>query len=204
MSATASKIQSSVQKQTAPRGHASAEQVARRQWFTNDDVRNDVIGHHYRVYRPKVEAYLLRVGVLQSDVEDACNEVFVVVLKKLSTYQGASSLSTWVFGIARKIAADYRSSARHRHEVLVAELPERSTSRHACHVLEDAERTTAVRRAVAGLKKNQRAVVTRHVFEETPINSVARQQGEHLQTVYSRLYAAHVSLRVALEADWSC
>jgi len=60
---------------------------------------------------------LRRLGVREADLMDMTQNVFVVVHRKLPGFEGRSDLTTWLFGICRRVAIDYRRSARIRHEV---------------------------------------------------------------------------------------
>jgi RNA polymerase sigma-70 factor, ECF subfamily len=60
---------------------------------------------------------LRRLGVREADLMDMTQNVFVVVHRKLSGFEGRSDLTTWLFGICRRVAIDYRRSARIRREV---------------------------------------------------------------------------------------
>jgi RNA polymerase sigma-70 factor (ECF subfamily) len=57
------------------------------------------------------------LGVREADLMDMTQNVFVVVHRKLSGFEGRSDLTTWLFGICRRVAIDYRRSARIRREV---------------------------------------------------------------------------------------
>jgi RNA polymerase sigma-70 factor (ECF subfamily) len=60
---------------------------------------------------------LRRLGVREADLMDMTQNVFVVVHRKLEGFEGRSDITTWLFGICRRVAIDYRRSARIRHEV---------------------------------------------------------------------------------------
>src|SRR5512145_1476215 len=51
---------------------------------------------------------LRRYGVPSEDLEDALQEVFWTVHDRLPTFRGHSSLRTWIYGIARRIARNHR------------------------------------------------------------------------------------------------
>jgi RNA polymerase sigma-70 factor (ECF subfamily) len=55
--------------------------------------------------------------VREADLMDMTQNVFVVVHRKLPGFEGRSEVTTWLFGICRRVAIDYRRSARIRHEV---------------------------------------------------------------------------------------
>ena len=61
---------------------------------------------------------LRRLGVSERDVDDVCQEVFVIVHRKLSTFDATAAMRTWLFGIARRVAADHRKRAHVRRETL--------------------------------------------------------------------------------------
>jgi len=107
---------------------------------------------------------LLRFGVPEKDVADATQDVFAVVHRKLGAFEGRSEIDTWVHGICRRVAADYRRRACNRHEVLSVE-PDHVARRDAVRAERDrppgtrAERRGhgavpdhRVRRAVGGLR----------------------------------------------------
>src|SRR5262245_56426035 len=54
---------------------------------------------------------LRRFGVSDAEVEDACQDVFVVVHAKLDTFDWSRSLRAWIFGISVRVAAKYRRPA---------------------------------------------------------------------------------------------
>jgi RNA polymerase sigma-70 factor (ECF subfamily) len=60
---------------------------------------------------------LRRLGVREADLMDMTQNVFVVVHRKLTGFEGRSDLTTWLFGICQRVAIDYRRSARIRREV---------------------------------------------------------------------------------------
>ena len=78
----------------------------------------------FREYAPFVWRGLRRLGVPESDVEDVCQEVFVVVHRKLGDFEGRSSLRTWIYGICARTASDYRRSGRVRREVVTDAPPD--------------------------------------------------------------------------------
>jgi RNA polymerase sigma-70 factor (ECF subfamily) len=65
---------------------------------------------------------LVRLGVRESDALDQAQQVFLTAHLRLETFAGRSQLSTWLCGICRCVASDYRRSARYRREVLRATL----------------------------------------------------------------------------------
>jgi RNA polymerase sigma factor (sigma-70 family) len=61
---------------------------------------------------------LRRLGVDDRDREDLAHDVFLVVYRRLASYDPACSLRAWLFGIAYRVVADHRRRARVKREVL--------------------------------------------------------------------------------------
>lgn len=64
----------------------------------------------YEEHATLVFRNLRRMGVAESNVEDAVQDVFIVVHRRLSDFQGRSALKTWILGITLRVAKDYRRS----------------------------------------------------------------------------------------------
>jgi RNA polymerase sigma-70 factor (ECF subfamily) len=61
---------------------------------------------------------LERLGVPTPQLEDAVQDVFIVVHRQLARFRSESSLKTWVGGIAVRVAHDYRRAAFRKGEHL--------------------------------------------------------------------------------------
>src|SRR5882724_5521909 len=61
---------------------------------------------------------LRRQAVREADVPDLAQKVFIIAFLKLSGFEERSKLGTWLFGICRCVAGDYRKAAYGRHEVI--------------------------------------------------------------------------------------
>src|SRR5687768_11748421 len=59
---------------------------------------------------------LRHLGVPDSELDDYCQEVFLVVHRQLATFEGRSKLRTWIYGICLRVASDRRRRARVRLE----------------------------------------------------------------------------------------
>src|SRR5688572_3707497 len=47
------------------------------------------------------------LGVAPEHLEDAVQDTFAVVARQLSSFEGRSSLATWLFGISQRVAANH-------------------------------------------------------------------------------------------------
>jgi RNA polymerase sigma-70 factor, ECF subfamily len=137
------------------------------------------------------------LGVREADLDDVCQEVFVVVHRKLADFEGRSSLRTWIYGICVRAAADHRKGARRRRESPVANVPELACPPNQLAELERASARDLVRTLLDGLDDEKRAVVVLYDVEGLTMREVAEAVGCPLQTAYWRLHAAHKELAAA-------
>jgi RNA polymerase sigma-70 factor (ECF subfamily) len=143
---------------------------------------------------------LRRLGVRPADVEDAAQDVFVVVHRNLARYDAASSLRSWLFGITTRVASDYRRKAHVRREQMV-DLPpdEASSPPDQAECFERAEARALLDRALDRLDDRQREVFVLYELEGLAMPDVAELVRCPLQTAYSRLHAAREKVRAFAE-----
>jgi RNA polymerase sigma-70 factor (ECF subfamily) len=156
-----------------------------------------------RVYAegfPFVFRVLRSLGVHPERLEDAAQDVFTVVHRRLSDFEGRSSLRTWLFGVAHRVASQYRRSDRRkgsRTEPLPEQLEHEGVSPEA-HV-EGQQAADFVDDFVKSLSEEKRAVFALAFMEEMPAAEVAQALGIPLNTAYSRIRNVRELLRKALE-----
>lgn len=61
----------------------------------------------YETYFPFVWRYAANRGVPPMAIDDVVQEVFVVVHHRLASFEGRSSLRTWLAGVSRNVLRDY-------------------------------------------------------------------------------------------------
>ncbi len=134
---------------------------------------------------------LRRLGVRPGDVEDAAQEVFVVVHRKLGEFAGRSSVKTWVFGICLRVASDWRKRAHVRRETGLEAAPDRTSSGETpLRAIAQRQARQHLDRILDALDEDKRAVFILFELEQWSMADVASSVGCPLQTAYARLYAA--------------
>jgi len=144
---------------------------------------------------------LRRLGVRERDVDDVCQEVFVIVHRKLSTFDTTATVRTWLFGIARRVAADHRKRAHVRRETLAApsELDVNlARTSDESDGLELRRARAVLDEILDELDDAKRAVFVLFELEEMPMSEVAKAVECPLQTAYSRLAAARKQVESAV------
>jgi len=137
---------------------------------------------------------LLGLGVRPGDVDDACQEVFLVVHRRLPEFDGRA-LRSWLYAICLRIASEYRRSARIRNEVPVGEVPETQASPKQIESVFTRELGERLLLALDRLDEDKRAAFVLYEIQELPLREVADALGCPLQTAYSRLQAAREQVR---------
>jgi RNA polymerase sigma-70 factor, ECF subfamily len=141
---------------------------------------------------------LRRYGVPDASLEDAVQDVFVVAYDKLDGFQCRSSLKTWVFGIARRVARDHRRGGRaasiavDRLEALV-DVPGAGAAS-----FEQLELARLLEHALSGVDAEKREAFILVDIEEMTIAEAAQALGANPNTVYSRVRAARAEIEHAI------
>jgi RNA polymerase sigma-70 factor (ECF subfamily) len=155
-------------------------------------------------YQAPVYALLYRMlqpGGLDAAVEDLAQETFLRVLTALPRFSldGPARLSTWILTIAARLAiSEARLPARRARAHLApvdavapgAPAPDEEASRRAVEAV--------VRRAIAGLSADHRAVLLLRAYHDLDYPEIAQALQIDIGTVKSRLSRARAALRAAL------
>jgi RNA polymerase sigma-70 factor (ECF subfamily) len=150
--------------------------------------------------------YALCVALAGSDGEDLAQETFVRVHAAIARFDpdGPATLAGWILTIARRLCVD-RARARHRQTALtegaaelVATVPSPPSQETQ---LDDARQVAALRRAVAALPIEQRAVVALQLWDGLDYEEIAAIEAVPVGTVRSRLARAKEALRRALHRE---
>lgn len=145
---------------------------------------------------------LLLLGVAPSAVEDATQDVFSVVSRRLGSFEGRSSLRTWLFAILQRVASNQRRTMRRKQrqlEPLDEGAPSHLPTPQA--QAETAESIDRVQRYCDTLAPDWRAVFVLALLEELPAPEVSQALGIPVNTVYSRVRQLREGLRRMLDEE---
>jgi len=169
----------------------------------------EVLMHRYedRVFR-------LAVGMMKNreDALDAVQDAFLNVYRKIDTFRGESSFSTWLYKISlNSVYMKLRSRSRHEQteplEVLEKLLdpaktrilmPPAGWSARADNELLRKELSLKLREAVEALPEEYRAIFTLREVEDLSNQEVADILGLSLAATKTRLHRARLFLRQRL------
>ena len=143
---------------------------------------------------------LRALGVPPEGLDDAAQDVFLVVHRRLSTFRGESALRSWLFGITRNVGLNRRRGNQRgagRQEPLADEPP--STGPGPLERAQDAEAAAFVERFLATVGDKKRDVFLLAILEEMSIPEVAEALSIPLNTAYTRLRGVRADFQQALQ-----
>jgi RNA polymerase sigma-70 factor (ECF subfamily) len=142
--------------------------------------------HHDFVWRT-----LRHFGVDDAALDDATQDVFVVVHRRLDDFDGRAPLRSWLIGICRRVALRYRErSARRGDRLAVAAEDPAVAPGDPEQAAEASEAVELVEDFLTALDPDKRAVFRLCEIEGMSAPEVADALGVNLNTVYSRLRLA--------------
>ncbi len=127
-------------------------------------------------------------GVREADVADLTQDVFVIAFQRLETWEPArASVTSWLYGIAARVAANHRRKAHVRKEAPADAAPSARTRSDAA-----LERVLLAELgdALLSLDEGKRDAFILFEIAELSMHEVAVTLGCPLKTAYKRLYAA--------------
>jgi RNA polymerase sigma-70 factor, ECF subfamily len=158
-------------------------------------------------------AYRLATGITGSaqDAEEAVQDAFWSVIRKIDTFRGESSLGSWIYRIVVNAAYQkLRNRARRRDDISLDEvLPAfDDNGRHAASIKDwsaavddpavQSELRTALEAAIASLPVAYRAIILLHDVEGLPMAEVAESLAITRTSAKTRGHRARLLLRQRL------
>lgn len=153
-------------------------------------------------FAPRLKAYLQRLSLDAEQSEEVTQEVMVVLWRKASLFDPAkSSLSTWLFRIARNRRIDL--VRRDRSHLLDPDDPamQPDEPEQPDAMLDAEQRSDRVRNALKELPAEQFELIRQAFFLGLSHSEIAEASGLPLGTVKSRIRLAFTRLRKALAED---
>ena len=153
----------------------------------------------YRAEFACVVRSLRRLGVAPSDLEDLTHDVFMTAFRRRAAFDPTRPMRPWLFGIAFRLASDFKRLVRHGRELSLDHELEAPDERHkpdeAAALAQDRR---LVLDALARIELDRRAVFIMHDIEEHAVPAIAEALEIPVGTAYSRLRAARIEFSEAV------
>jgi RNA polymerase sigma-70 factor (ECF subfamily) len=182
-------------RRDAERGQRDAERVRR---FRAGDRR--VFDELVRDYQRLIVEVAFRQLGNQADAIDISQRTFVTALGRLGELRDGARLRAWLVRIAVNLCHNHR---RDRRREVVGEVAEDAAvaSPIGANRLVAAERSAALRAAVAALPALQRLVIELRIYDELSVSEVAEVAGTSENSVKVSYHHAVKRLRRLLATD---
>jgi RNA polymerase sigma-70 factor (ECF subfamily) len=162
--------------------------------------------------RPHVERQLLRYPLSEEDRQDVLQAALMQIVRRVGSFRGDSSFSTWLFRVtANEALMLMRSQRRHRARLVegldledLGNLPAANDARlqeRADASAAASERDARVKAALDELPSEYRDVVSLHYHQDLGLQEIADRLGATESAVRSRLHRARSRLRSILSRD---
>jgi RNA polymerase sigma-70 factor (ECF subfamily) len=162
----------------------------------------------YEAYFDFVWCNARRLGVPEASVDDAVQEVFLVVHRRLGEFEGRSSLKTWLFQIVLRVASNQRRANRRKSpftDPRAAPVDADAIADERAGSPDDGlARRQGVRllyKLLGELDDDKRAVFVLAELEQMSAPDIAEALGVNVNTVYARLRAARRQFEQAIARE---
>jgi len=152
----------------------------------------------YREHADFVFRSLQRLGVAHADLEDLTQEVFLVAHKRADRFDPQARPTTWLFGIALRVAKRHRRRPWFVRERPALAAPDPAHSYTPERALQQTQAERLLARALGTLRPERCAVLVMFEIEGVPLRDIAALMDTPIGTVCSRLHAARKDLERAL------
>lgn len=154
----------------------------------------------YQLYFGFTWRVLGHLGVPAHALDDAVQEVWLTVHRRLPSFEGRSALRTWLFGIAMNVVRNQRRADDRRARYL-AELevtPATPPDPQSLH--EGQEAWLLVQGFLATLDEQRRTIFVCNLLEHLSAEETAEVAGVDVATVYKRARSLRHAFKVWYEA----
>ncbi len=164
------------------------------------DFAEIYLNYYKRVYR-----WCFRIVRNREDAEDLTQDTFVHVMRKIHTFRGDASLSTWLYSVTRNTALMRlrrkrlpQSSLDEEHEFGEGSSSPYNSLGLADRSVGDPDARIDVARAVEQLPRGFKAALLLHDLEDYTHNEIARYRGWTSGTSKSQVHKARFRMRQLL------
>ena len=178
--------QAAVERPAAPRDSELLERIKARDMLAFERL--------YRAYQPRLARFVTNIVNRPELVEEVLDDTMMAIWNTAGNFRGASKVSTWIFGIAYRVAL----KARRRWDVPVEYSPDfeqPSDEDGPDEQLQQSRRQDALRTAINQLSVDHRAVLDLTYFHGMGYREIASIVGCPVDTVKTRMFHARRKLK---------
>jgi len=179
-----------------PAGPPDAVETLIQRCLNGDQAAWDLIVAQY--WRKVFNVAYKFVGK-HDEAEDLTQDIFLKIFKSLDTFDRRANFQTWLISVSRNLCIDHYRSVRKERETIdrdvdPGELAPASPEPGPVAVLEQRDRVTLLRRALAALPETLRAAVLMRDIQELSYQEIADRLRLPEGTVKSRINRGRTEL----------
>lgn len=185
---------------------ARASKIETRKWRKAARGSRASFDALYEAHAPRLRSYLVGMIGPAAPVDDLVQDAFVIAIDRFDGFRGEATPSTWLHGIARNLARNWRNTERRRRQLLASAAPEERAPTGAPPP--DPHARAADRGALALLFQQlekvgpiEREAFVLHWLSELSMREIARLQGVATTTVSARIGRVMAALRTTMNGD---
>ena len=152
-------------------------------------------------HQPALRAFVLSMLPGNSEVDDVIQEANTAIWQKRGDFRIGTNFKSWMFSVAKfKILSCWRDQSRKREWAM----PE-STLMSLLEVVESGggfdqteTKVTALRTCLDQLKTGDRLLILRRYFDESSLQSLAKEVGRKSDSIKVSLHRIRVALRTCI------
>jgi RNA polymerase sigma-70 factor (ECF subfamily) len=172
---------------TAEKAREPAQSADHVPW---SGARRELFHALYRTHFDFVYRNLRRLGVPAAMVDDALQDVYMVVLRRLDGFHEGTHARAWLFAIAMRVAANYRRALQRRGPPVALRENEPDKGLDSFESAARAHAALIVHTFLDRLDDDRRAVFVMAELEQMTAPEIASALSANVNTIYSRLRAA--------------
>jgi RNA polymerase sigma-70 factor, ECF subfamily len=188
----------------APEGQAD-EAVVKRAQGGDSSAFEEI----FKRYRHKVFSLSYRMTGNPVEAEDLCQEIFLQVIRKIGSFEGRSSFSTWLYRVATNRSRDYLRRKKRAPDIVIQDddAQDRGIEDKGSEGIRgdpensaiSSEAQSLVQSALLELPMSLRVPLVLHELEDFQYQEVAGMLGLPVGTVKSRIFRARIKLAEILQ-----
>jgi RNA polymerase sigma-70 factor (ECF subfamily) len=179
-----------------PAGPPDAVETLIQRCLNGDQAAWDlIVGQYWR----KVFNVAYKFVGKHDEAEDLTQDIFLKIFKSLDTFDRRANFQTWLISVSRNLCIDHYRSVRKERETIdrdvdPGELAPATSEPGPVAVLEQRDRVTLLRRALAALPETLRTAVLMRDIQELSYQEIADRLRLPEGTVKSRINRGRTEL----------
>jgi RNA polymerase sigma-70 factor (ECF subfamily) len=158
--------------------------------MTLEESPREAVRRLYVAHAAELRLGVARLAGRDLDPDDLLHEVFIIALRKPHDLLTADAPKAWLYGVAVKVAASRRRTAKLRRFFGLEDVGEVASAESSSRTAEQRDAARRVEQVLSKLSDKKREVLVLHELQGLPGEEIAAALQVPLKTVWTRLFHA--------------